>query len=101
MSDKTQERISNCHYINTKDLVMKIRIVCECSQQDVGSFGEPYMNINGMSAERISPRGSGCIFLEHDGEVVLGKDYLVPPNDVYIFHCVGKVIEWHESYIEH
>ena len=101
MSDKTQERISDCHYINTKDLVMKVRIVFEGNNRTIGSFAEPRMQINDMDAEIIQPIGSGLIYLYYDGKSTFTKDYLIHPNGVYLFRCTDKIIEWNESYIEH
>tara|TARA_R110002153_G_C13332612_1_gene498584 strand:+ start:12471 stop:12776 length:306 start_codon:yes stop_codon:yes gene_type:complete len=101
MIDKTQERISNCHYLNTSDLVMKVSIVFDGDNRTVGSFAEPRMQINGMDAEKIQFSGSGLIYLEHDGNSKFTKEYLIHPDDVYLFRCTDKIIEWNESYIKH
>jgi hypothetical protein len=99
MADKTQERISDCHYINTKDLVMKVRIVFEGDNRTIGSFAEPRVQINGMYVEKMPPDGGGLIYLNYDGKLKFIKEYLIHPNEVYIFRGTDKIIEWNESYI--
>jgi hypothetical protein len=97
--NKMQERVSDCHYINNEDFTIKVKIVCQCSQRDIGTFAEPRININNMDVEVIAPRGGGLIYLNYDGISMLSKEYLVYPGDVYIFNCTGKILQWDECKI--